>query len=772
MQCRTRNRASCQSTHRSLVEMLHERVWAMGEKQVFSFLDGGEEAARLTYRSLDERAKAIAAELQASAPAGERAILLFPPGLGFVTAFFGCLYAGIISVPAAIPGRNRLTASVEAVLEGAKASLVLSTADHLERAQQSYARQTALAELPWIAVDRISAVRQHDWQDPHVEGGQTAFLQFTSGSTSSPKGVVLSHGQLLQHAALIQSAFQTTEESHAVFWLPLYHDMGLIGGVIEPVFCGGSATFMAPAAFLQRPALWLETISRTRATISGGPDFAYDLCARKITAEDRAGLDLSRWELAFVGAERIRPKTIEHFSETFASCGFRREAFFPCYGLAEATLMVSGGPLRAPPLIVRLNAEALACNQVELSDDQDESCLVLVGCGERLDRQRLLIVDPGTCLAACDGNVGEIWVAGPSVADEYYENPQATAETFQGRLADTGEGPFLRTGDLGFIHGGQLFVTGRLKNLIVIRGRNHYPEDIEQTTQSAYQGLRPDCGAAFSVESEDGDVMVVVQEIEPRRLHGMERLGDLDRDPAIQAVRKAIAVRHELEVHAIVLVKAGAVPKTSSGKIRRAACREQYLKGELEIVASWKASDGSETARDDVSANCQPPPRSAEEIEAWLMDRISARLRLAPSDVQVTTPFLELGMGSLDATEIAAALERWTGRHLSPTAIYNYPTIALLARWLVTPIRPGNDADADNRAGSGAPRPTPGDPRRAPADRQSHDILEELRNMTDQDIEEFLARELAQEDRRGRETRAQQPETRAQQPETRAQEVR
>ncbi len=724
--------APCQKFTRcqNLVDLVQQRASALGDKPVFSFLRGnGENEVSLTYQSLHQRAMAIAADLQNLAPPGERAILLFPPGLDFIAAFFGCLYAGIIAVPAAIPNRHRNSSPVEAIFSASKASLVLSTAEHREQAKRTYACRSEISERPWVAVDRISLERRHAWHDLQVDSRQIAFLQYTSGSTSEPKGVMISHDQLLYNASLIQEAFHTTVESHAVFWLPLYHDMGLIGGVIQPVYCGGSSTLMAPAAFLQRPALWLETISRTQATISGGPDFAYDLCARKISAEDRAQFDLSCWELAFLGAERIRPQTVDQFVNVFGPCGFRREALFPCYGLAEATLMVSGGPYQDPPVVLRVNADSLARDQVQIDSAAATSCRVLVGCGENLRGQRILIVDPQTRLPVANGHVGEIWVQGPSVGYGYYEDPQATAKTFLARLANSGEGPFLRTGDLGFIFRKQLFVTGRLKNLIIIRGRNHYPEDIEQTINSAYRGLRVGYCAAFSIEVEDQDQLVVVQEVEPRHR-------DLDADAAIRAIRRAIAARHELEVHAVLLVKAGTVPKTSSGKTRRVACRQRYLHGELDVLAEWRAPTAeAENELAEVPTGCSRRKASAAEIESWLVQRITARLRLAPGEVKVTTPFLELGMGSLDAVEIAAALEQWLGRHLSPTAIYNYPTIAALAHWLAVPVLPRGVASAAVAGVFTAPTSA----------LSSEELLDEVRGMTDQDIEGFLVQELAEQ---------------------------
>ena len=716
----------------TLVDLLHERARASGEKPAFIYLGAdsanvdGEQHAPLTYGQLHQRAKAIAAELQSLIEPGERAVLLFPPGLDFIAAFFGCLYAGVIAVPAAIPSRNRLTTLVESIFQASKPAVVLSTTAHIELAARTYAASSGLSKCRWIAVDQICDTRQEAWRDPQVSGRQIAFLQYTSGSTSEPKGVMLSHHQLLYNASLVQKAFHTNPEILGVFWLPLYHDMGLIGGVIQPIYCGGSSTLIAPTAFLQRPSIWLETISRTRATISGGPDFAYDLCARKVSAEERSRLDLSSWDLAFIGAERVRPQTAERFIAAFSGCGFRREALFPCYGLAEATLLVSGGPRQAPPVVLAVDSESLTRNEIEITTAEDDACH-LMACGENLPGQRILIVNPQSCLRLVDGRIGEIWVQGPSVASGYFENPQATDATFCAWRADIGEGPFLRTGDLGFLCDGQLYVTGRLKNLIIIRGRNHYPEDIEHTIQSAYDGLRAGYCAAFSVEVDNRDQLVVVQEIEPRHR-------DLDTVSAIRAIRAVIAGRHELEVHAVVLVKAGNVPNTSSGKTRRAACRERYLQGELEIVAAWEASQ-DEVASDLAEDSLDLAPREvpAAEIEAWLVDRIMARLRLAPGDVKITTPFLELGMGSLDAVEIAAALERWLGRRLSPTAIYNYPTIAALAHWLAMPV-------TTSESKGNAPANMPIFP---PASLNSEQLLAEVRTMSDRDIEGFLASELA-----------------------------
>ncbi len=709
----------------SLVDLLRRRASTSGDKQAFCFLSGdGASEVTITYRQLDERAMAIAGCLQSLAPRGARALLVFPPGLDFIAGFFGCLYAGIMAVPIAPPGRNRFASSVEPIVDASNPSLVLSTAKYHEEAIASKTSK-ALLERRWVAVDEVPDDALHAWQDPHVDGRHLAFLQYTSGSTSVPKGVMLSHRNLMANAALIRQAFGTRRESRAVFWLPLYHDMGLIGGVIQPIYCAGSCTLFPPAAFLQRPGLWLETISRTQATVAGGPDFAFDLCARRIRPEDRAGLDLSQWETAFVGAERIRAQTIERFTEAFAPCGFRPEAFFPCYGLAEATLMVSGGPRGASPTVVHVDADCLSRGQVWEVPRHDSTARALVGCGQNLAGQRIVIADPKTCVPCGDAQVGEIWVQGPSVASGYYSRPDATADAFEGCLAGSREGPFLRTGDLGFLRHGHLFVTGRLKDLIIIRGRNFYPEDIELTAERAYEGLRVGYCSAFSVDGGDRERLVILQEVEPRKR-------DLDKDRALQAIRNAVVARHEVEVFAIALVRAGSIPKTSSGKTRRSTSRERYLNGELEVLAEWR-NDPEELEEEATECRFVLHPRAVTErdVESWLTRRIAARLRLDPSRVEATTPFIEYGMSSLDAVEIATELARWLGRPLSPTAIYNYPTVAALARWLA---RPSTDVPAPHARHRTLPLLKDLDP---------DAVRHEVQQMTNEEMEAFISRQMA-----------------------------
>ena len=374
-----------------------------------------------------------------------------------------------------------------------------------------------LKALHWLATDIVVTSVDEAWQPEHATSGDLAFLQYTSGSTGHPRGVMLTHANLLHNASLIFHVFEHTETDSYVSWLPMFHDMGFMVGVLQPLYAGIRAVVMSPVSFLQRPARWLEAISHYRATTSGGPNFAYDLCARKITLDDAAKLDLSSWSVAFNGAEPVRAETLDRFASRFESCGFRRAALFPCYGLAEATLIVTGGRKKSLPIIKRVEAK------------------LMVGCGGELPGERVVIVDPVSLIELKDGQVGEIWVYGPSVARGYWNRPEDTIRIFNAYLSDTGEGPFLRTEDLGFIEDGELYITGRIKDLIIIRGLNHYPQDIEWTAERCHTALRPGCGAAFTVEAGGEERLAIVQEINAR--------AEADLDHVIETIREAVALR-------------------------------------------------------------------------------------------------------------------------------------------------------------------------------------------------------------------------------------
>jgi acyl-CoA synthetase (AMP-forming)/AMP-acid ligase II len=565
--------------HFTLVELLRWRATDRGEQRAYTFLlDGESEESYLTYKELDRQARAIAALLQSYGSSGERVLLLYPPGLEFIAAFFGCLYAGWIGVPAYPPQLNRPNPRLQAIIADTEAKIALTTAEVISNLERRLVHTPDLEGVQWLASDRLTPELAEDWRSQRITSDTLAFLQYTSGSTAAPKGAMVSHGNILHNQKLIQQGFEHTEQSSVVGWLPFFHDMGLIGNILQPLYVGIPCILMPPVAFLQRPWRWLQAISKYRATTSGGPNFAYDLCVRKVMEEQKQELDLSCWNLAFNGAEPVRAETMERFAAAFAGCGFKLEAFYPCYGMAETTLIVSGGMKAAKPVFKTVREESLGENLVVPSETGKLGSWTVVGCGKVLGDLQVAIANPETLCRCGNSQVGEIWVAGQSIARGYWQQPDVTAKTFDAYLADTGEGPFLRTGDLGFLDGDELFITGRLKDLIIIRGRNYYPNDIELTVEKSHPALLAAAGAAFVIEKNEEERMVVVQEVERQSLRR------LDVDGAIANIRQAVLQHHQLLVNNVVLVKPGSIPKTSSGKIQRFACKAAFLKGDLNSI--------------------------------------------------------------------------------------------------------------------------------------------------------------------------------------------
>ena len=689
----------------TLVDLLRYRALHQPGQLAFTFLQDGETASiSLTYQELDRQARAIAAELQSLGVSGERALLLYPPGLEFIAAFFGCLYAGVVAVPAYPPQSNRPMPRLQAILADSQATVVLTTTQLLVNGSRRFAHAPDLEVLRWLVTDSVAGGLEDSWQETAVTSDTLAFLQYTSGSTAAPKGVMVSHGNLLHNERMIQQAFGHTEQSIVVGWLPLYHDMGLIGNVLQPLYLGRPCILMSPVAFLQKPFRWLMAISRYRATTSGGPNFAYDLCVRKITPEQRATLDLSRWEVAFTGAETVRAETLERFAAAFEPCGFRREAFYPCYGMAETTLIVSGGLKGAVPVIKTVQGGALEQNHAVPASGGEAGARTLVGCGKSLQEQQIAIANPET-LSRCEPDeIGEIWVSGPSVAQGYWNRPEETEQTFNAYLADTYGGPFLRTGDLGFLQDGELFVTGRLKDLIIIRGRNHYPQDIELTVEQSHPALQAGCGAAFAVEVEGEERLVVVASVERSYLRRLVV------DEVVGAIRKAVSEQHELQVYAVLLLKTGSIPKTSSGKIQHHACRSGFLDKSLNVVGDWIENPQSqvdfqqlqaeaeslweqlltspeqqpfsdENESDEGSRSLKSAP-TEEAIQAWLVSHLAVYLKVQPDEIDIRKSFAHWGLDSSLAISLAAELADWLNCQLEPTLFWEYPSTEALAQYL------------------------------------------------------------------------------------------
>ncbi|RCJ24926.1 AMP-dependent synthetase [Nostoc sp. ATCC 43529] len=566
----------------TLVDLLRYRSLHQTNERVFTFLENGEtETDWLTYLELDTQAQAIAASLQSLGMTGERALLLYPPGLEFISAFFGCLYAGVVAVPAYPPRHNQKMSRLEAIALDAQARVALTTTSILGNIKSQADEAPALAGLHWLTTDKNDHSQISDWQELRSDRETLAFLQYTSGSTGIPKGVMVSHGNILHNEQTIDLGLRNPDEAVYVNWMPLYHDMGLIGNVLQALYLGVPCIVMPPGAFIQKPFRWLQAITRYRATTSGGPNFAYDECVRRIKPEQLTSLDLSAWEVAFNGAEPVRAETLKRFAKTFAACGFRQEAFYPCYGMAEVTLFVSGGIKTDPPVIYAVNEESLQQNLVMPARGDGERSRMIVGCGQSWLGQKIVIVNPESLTKCADEEVGEIWVSGRSVTQGYWNRSQETQKTFKAHIIDTGEGPFLRTGDLGFLRNGELFVTGRIKDVIIIKGQNHYPQDIELTVQESHPALRLNCGSAFTVKIEGQERLIVVQEVERNYLR------KLNVDEVLGNIRQAVAAEHNLQVYATALIKTNSIPKTSSGKIQRHACHSAFINGSLDVVYDW-----------------------------------------------------------------------------------------------------------------------------------------------------------------------------------------
>jgi amino acid adenylation domain-containing protein len=666
-----------QSDFATFVDLLRTRARKEPDRLAYAFLqDGEEEAARLTFSELDARARSLAAWLQRqkpAGPAGERALLLYPPGLDFVAAFFGCLYAGVVAVPSyppapVRPGRGQ--PRLRAIVEDAAPRFVLTTAGLVPRVEALAGEMPGLGAAERLATDDV-ADSADDWVEPALPAETLAFLQYTSGSTADPKGVMVSHGNLLHNEEVIRSACGHDERSTFVSWLPMYHDMGLIGGVLQPLYTGASCILMAPVAFLQRPVRWLRAISRWRAHTSGAPDFAYDLCVRKITPEQRAGLDLSSWRTAFDGAEPVRARTLDAFTAAFGSCGFRPAAFFPCYGLAEATLIVSGRARPEGPVVESFRG--LEERRAIVAAPEEEGARRLVGCGPAGLGLEVAIADPERLEEVKPEAVGEIWVAGPSVAQGYWHRPDLTASTFAARLPGR-ETRFLRTGDLGFLRDGQLFVTGRLKDLIIVRGRNHYPQDLELTVADSHPALRGGAGAAFAVETPAGEAVAVVQEVDIRRRPDLQEV--------LGAVRQALAEEHELPVEAVVLVRPGAVPRTTSGKVQRGLCKRRFLDRLLEPVAEWRAG----AADLPLLAIETGAPDTPETLAAWLRRRAAVKLGLAESAIDPAAPLTRYGLDSLAAVELAHEIETGLGIEMPLAKLLEGASLESLTQALNVPL--------------------------------------------------------------------------------------
>src|SRR5579875_1503293 len=633
----------------AITNVLAKQAVECGSRGYLFLRDGDSGEISLSFAELHVQATVIASKLRQIGARGDRILLLFPPGLQFISAFLGCVYGDRVAVPAYPPRKSRGLVRLSAIAEDCKPSAVLTTRGLLENVREWAYRASPDRELSTFAIDEIDCANNlAGFHATEPDPDSVAFLQYTSGSTAAPKGVMVTHRALMANEEIIRQAFRQSETSVVVSWLPMYHDMGLIGGILQPLYVGATCVLMSPMAFLDRPRRWLEAIDRYRGTTSGGPNFAYELCVRRIPPAERSGLDLSSWTVAFNGSEPVRAETIERFANAFAQCGFRKSALYPCYGLAEATLFVTGGVPEAGAHFKNVNARELTLGRIARDDSADAKALV--ACGRIGPDHALMIVNPETREECGRHEVGEIWTAGPSVGAGYWNRGEETEQVFHARLAsEERSAPWLRTGDLGFFDGDELFVTGRLKDLIIARGRNLYPQDLEYVTERAHASLKPGSGAAFSITVEGDENVVIVQEVE-------RRPADFDADTVAQQIRSTIAEEHEIRVHEIVFVRVGTVPKTSSGKVQRYACKKQYLAGELDVVARF--GEQQTAARETNEAIEQRIEQGRTGTLADILCEQAARvLRVAPNRIDCHQPLVRLGLDSLAAMEFKSAVE-------------------------------------------------------------------------------------------------------------------
>ena len=566
-------------------EMLTSRAKSQPDKPAYVFIsEKGEEKHVLSFGALHTKARRLAVTLRSSASPGDRCLLIFAPGIDFFIGFFGCLIAGLIPVPVVPPRRSQLRSSTLSIANDCLPAVGIVSDAFMETIADEFTGDKAWDAITWFRTadtgDTAPSVldEQADLVSSlDLEPTRTAFLQYTSGSTSAPKGVMVSHRNLVSNLEMIRCKLGNSPRSTHVSWVPLYHDMGLILNALQTAYVGSTCVLMPPANFMKRPLSWLTAISRFRAEVAGGPNFGFDLCVSRFKPEQLENVDLSCWKLAVNGAEPVRAETIRRFTETFAPYGFSPEAFTPCYGMAEATLLISGGSRGSTPHFEPISRKALASGRAVPVCAGGEDSYEIVSCGRQLKDERVVIVHPDTRCMCKEGCVGEIWVHGDNVADGYWQNEDATIDVFRARLAGTQEGSFLRTGDLGLILNGEIYITGRLKDVIIVRGENHYPQDIEATVQACHPAFRDNFSAAFMTGNGPDAKLIVVQEI--RR----DWRQALDVPSILETVRSAVIAEHELRVVDLKLIPAGTLPKTSSGKVRRTFIRDLYEKGEIEV---------------------------------------------------------------------------------------------------------------------------------------------------------------------------------------------
>ncbi|WP_052045881.1 type I polyketide synthase [Candidatus Paracaedibacter symbiosus] len=636
-----------------------------GNSIAYRFLSSEQQEVTITYQELATNARTIAANLTTYCDKGDRAVLIFNPGLELIQAFIGCLYAGVIPILHYPPTNQKLVDKLNRIMENAGAKLVIAPIFLEKKLESLNFSENKL----WLTYEQLNAASVISWQSPKLQLDDIAFLQYTSGSTGDPKGVAISHSNILDNARLIRPAYGLDKENVTIVsWLPPYHDMGLIGGILSPLYSGVPSILMAPLTFMMHPLKWLKVITDYKGTISGGPNFAFDYCVERIKPEMKLELDLSSWDCAFNGAEPINFKTLERFYHAFKDCGLRWESLFPSYGMAETTLFIAGAALGEGPIIKTVSAAGLQDGKVFPPQDE-EDLYTYVSSGR--PRMKVAIVEPQTAQRLGEDEIGEIWVQGASVAQGYWQRPQETRETFAAKIAGE-EGNYLRTGDLGFMKDGELYIAGRIKDMIIVHGRNYYPQDIEYVSQNSHPLIKSSGCAAFSLDTLGEEKICVVVEIQDK---GPETYPEI-----VQAIRKAVLEELELHINRLILIPPRALPKTTSGKVQRRKTKKMICDGEITILQDDQDSDSS--VRSDLPLN-NVTNDEAQSLKKFIIDWIQSQglmnaSQSIPEDVQWT----ELGFDSLRAVKLCVALEEHLQRPINPIIMWDYPTLSKLTHHL------------------------------------------------------------------------------------------
>jgi len=676
----------------NIVKRLIDNVKKYGTKTAYIFLkDGENDQQKYSYEELDWTARLIGSYLQEIGAVGQRVILLYPSGLEYIGAFFGCLYAGAIAVPAYPPDPFRLEISLKrfiSILKDAMPSAALTTSSNISMLKQFISKYPEFKKIHWIATDNIPGHKSLYWQYPDINSDTIAYLQYTSGSTGSPKGVIISHGNTVANLSLGNYLNNFSSETRVAGWVPLYHDLGLIAYVMGTVYNGSQCIFMSPFHFLQKPIRWLKAITRFQTSHNAAPPFGYELCVKKSTIQERKNIDIKCWKVAGIGAETIRYEVIKQFADTFSLNGFSINSFYPTYGMAESVLYVSGG---YNEIYNNIKFNALSNGLIIQANKDDQSNVKkIICCGYTNNYHQIIIVDPKAKQKLKDKKVGEIWITGPSVAKGYFNRQKETSTTFNAYLSDNSDVSYLRTGDLGFINNGKLFITGRLKDIIIIRGKNYYPQDIEQTVEICHPDLRKGCCAVFSIEEKNEEHLIILQELK-------KNINHINENEIIYKIREHVSNEHYLNVFAIGLLKAGTIVKTSSGKIQRNTCKKKYLEKKITFVKLWELNNEKKQkflfTKFNKTNNIDNNTKITKSIIQWLTNYISDMSQINEKNIDIYKSIYDYGVDSIMIAQILSDLEQWLGVIIEDSFFEDYQTIERIAKKLAGQVIGGKNIE-------------------------------------------------------------------------------